>query len=77
MKFEDAIKLFNNSAREMGETLGVSQPAVQYWKKTGQIPKVRQQQIELLRKNTEHEKEYWSDGKKLSKSAFYKLMNWS
>ena len=75
MKYEDAIKLFNNSAREMGETLGVSQPAVQYWKKTGKIPKVRQQQIELLRQNSGN-KEYWSDGKKVSKSVFDKLMNW-
>lgn len=76
MKYEDAIKLFNNSAREMGETLGVSQPAVQYWKKTGEIPKVRQQQIELLRQSANSKKEYWSDGKKVSKSVFYKLMNW-
>lgn len=73
MKYEDAIKLFNNSAREMGETLGVSQPAVQYWKKTGKIPKVREQQIKLMQNSNN---EYWNDGKKISKSAFYKLMNW-
>jgi len=48
LKFEDAVKKFDGSARKMAEALGVSVPAVQYWKSTGTIPAVRVFQIEVL-----------------------------
>jgi len=50
MNFNEAVALFDNNRRKMAETLGVSQPAVQYWSKTGTIPKLRQFQIEVLLK---------------------------
>ncbi len=48
MTYEEAVQKFNGSARQMAEALGVSVPAVQYWKKTNEIPKVRQFQIQVL-----------------------------
>jgi len=48
LKYEEAIKKFDGSARKMAEALGVSVPAVQYWKSTGQIPSVRAFQIKVL-----------------------------
>ena len=48
MKYEEAIKKFDGSARKMAEALGVSVPAVQYWKSTGVIPSVRAFQIKVL-----------------------------
>lgn len=53
MTFDEAVKLFNGSRRQLAEALGVSQPAVQYWSRTGVIPKVRQFQIEVLTKKSE------------------------
>ena len=48
MTYDEAVQRFNGSARQMAEALGVSVPAVQYWKSTGAIPKVRQFQIETI-----------------------------
>lgn len=48
MTYEEAISKFDGSARRMAEALGVSVPAVQYWKSTGVIPTVREFQIKVL-----------------------------
>lgn len=50
MKFNDVIEYFGGRHKDVAEALGISRAAVSMWAAAGEIPLLRQYQIEVLTK---------------------------
>lgn len=48
MTFEEALTLFNNSKKDLRESLGVTRQVMYHWRKSNQLPELRKYQIKEI-----------------------------